>query len=107
MHGAGIRVSDRRLPRVRYDAPRAMLLPEIGLRTARMTLRPLRAGDCDQFVHMHRISWDFHAPWLPSLHADDTLESLFEKQLRRTIDGLASGRDLRLAGFLDDGRIAG
>jgi len=72
-----------------------------------MTLRPLRVGDCDQFVQMHRISRDFHAPWLPSVHADDTLESLFEKQLVRTIDGLASGRDLRLAGFLDDGRIAG
>src|SRR5439155_9675588 len=107
MHEARVCASYRRLGRIRYDGLRPMPLPETNLRTARMTLRPLRVGDCDQFVQMHRISRDFHAPWLPSVHADDTLESLFEKQLVRTIDGLASGRDLRLAGFLDDGRIAG
>lgn len=83
------------------------ILPEIVARTPRMTLRPLRADDAAEFIRMHHVSRDFHAPWMPALQAGQTLEMLFEKQLRRTIDGLSSGRDLRLAGFLDDGRLAG
>jgi len=82
-------------------------LPQFVVRTARMTLRVMTADDRDEFVRVHRVSQEFFAPWSPTMAADDTPETLFEKQLRRTTDGLASGRDMRLAGFTDDGRLAG
>src|SRR5689334_14999027 len=82
-------------------------LPEFVVHTARMTLRPLCASDAAEFIRMHRVSCDFHAPWLPAPAPGQTLQTIFNKQLQRTIDGLGNGRDLRLAGFLENGRLAG
>src|SRR5215813_14098564 len=83
------------------------ILPEFELRTRRMLLRPLRAHDCDEFVRMHEVSREFFEPWSPTINECETFQELFDKQLRRTTDGLSSGRDVRLVGFLDDGRMAG
>jgi ribosomal-protein-alanine N-acetyltransferase len=85
----------------------AAILPEFEVRTKRMLLRPLRGEDRDEFVRMHEASREFFEPWSPTITECETFDQLFEKQLRRTLDGLASGRDVRLAGFLDDGRLAG
>jgi ribosomal-protein-alanine N-acetyltransferase len=83
------------------------LLPEFEVQTARMTLRPLREGDRAEFIRMHEVSWKFFEPWSPTLQESERIGDLFTKQLRRTMDGLASGRDVRLAGFLADGRLGG
>ena len=66
------------------------ILPEFLVRTARMTLRPLREADRAEFVRMHEVSREFHAPWSPTLAAADTMQTLFDKQLRRTIDKIVA-----------------
>ena len=72
-----------------------------------MKLRPLREDDRVEFIRVHEVSWGFFEPWSPTLQQSETLDDLFTKQLRRTKDGLVSGRDVRLAGFLDNGQLGG
>ena len=80
-------------------------LPELTLRTPRLVLRPLRGEDRAAFVRAQEVSRDFWAPWSPAADVDSP-EALFDRQLARTRSGLETGKDLRLAAFLDDGRLA-
>jgi ribosomal-protein-alanine N-acetyltransferase len=79
---------------------------EFTVRTPRMLLRPLRPEDRGAFVHMHEVSRDFIDPWMATHEPTETIEQLFERQLQRTIEGFASGKDLRLGGFEGD-RLVG
>jgi len=80
-------------------------LPAIHLRTPRLVLRPLEAADRPAFVRAQEVSHEFWAPWSPAADVDSP-EALFDRQLARTLTGLETGKDLRLAAFLDDGRLA-
>src|SRR4051812_2518610 len=77
------------------------------IRTPRLVLRPLAGHDRAAFVRMHDLSRAFFAPWSPTVDAAKSSEDLFDGQLRRAVDGLRTGKDLRLAAFLPDGRMAG
>src|SRR3954462_195139 len=77
------------------------------VQTARMCMRPLRESDRGEFIRVHEVGESFFAPWSATMAHAIGFDDLFTQQLKRTIEGLASGRDLRLAGFLEDGRLAG
>jgi len=76
-------------------------------RTPRMILRGLTAGDAPEFARMLEVSRTAWAPWMPSRSGGTTDADVFGQELERASRGLASGTHLRLAGFLDDGRLAG
>jgi ribosomal-protein-alanine N-acetyltransferase len=80
-------------------------LPLITFRTPRLVLRALSEQDRAAFVRAQAVSRDFWAPWSPAPENDEP-EALFDRQLARTLRGLETGKDLRLAAFLDDGRLA-
>ncbi len=82
-------------------------LPEIGHATPRMRLRTLGHGDADEFLRVVAVSRAEWAPWLPSRPRGSTDADVFEQELERTTRGRAAGTHLRLAGFLEDGRLAG
>lgn len=77
------------------------------VRTTRMSLRPLRRQDRDEFLRVHEISRELYAPWSPSLPADEILGDLFELHLAKAQEGARDGTEFRLVGILDDGRIGG
>src|SRR4051812_19674874 len=77
------------------------------IRTPRLTVRPLSDGDRAAFVRMHELSRAFFAPWSPTVEASRSFDELFDEQLRRVQDGLATRKDLRVAAFLADERLAG
>jgi len=82
-------------------------LPRIERRTRRMVLRPLERADADEFkrvLHVSRAQW---RRWTPSRPSGSTDEDVFGQELERVSRGLADGTHVRLAGFLDDGRLAG
>ena len=83
----------------------AEALAPISIRTPRLVLRALSKEDRAAFVHAQQVSAAFWAPWSPALEVDSP-EALFDRQLARTLSGLETGKDLRLAAFLDDGRLA-
>lgn len=72
-----------------------------------MLLRPLASSDADEFARVLDISRAEWAPWTPSRPAGATDGDVFEQELERAAKGVAAGSHLRLAGFLDDGRLAG
>jgi [ribosomal protein S5]-alanine N-acetyltransferase len=80
-------------------------LAPVSVRTPRLVLRPLTADDRVAFLRAEEISREFWAPWSP-VPEDPRPEMLFERQLQRTQSGLDTGKDLRLAAFLEDGRLA-
>jgi [ribosomal protein S5]-alanine N-acetyltransferase len=80
-------------------------LPALHLRTPRLVLRPLKEDDRAAFVRAQEVSSTFWAPWSPAADVDSA-DALFDRQLTRTLRGLETGKDLRLAAFLDDGRLA-
>ena len=80
-------------------------LAPISVRTPRLVLRALTEQDRAAFVRAQEVSRDFWAPWSPAPD-DDSPDALFDRQLARTLGGLETGKDLRLAAFLDDGRLA-
>jgi ribosomal-protein-alanine N-acetyltransferase len=82
-------------------------LPTFPLSTKRLVLRPLGASDRDEFVRMHHASHAFFEPWSPAPGASQTMDDIFQRQLQRSTDGLASGREIRLCAFLHDGNLAG
>src|SRR5262245_1749238 len=71
-------------------------------RTPRMTFRSIERGDRAEFVRMHEVSADFHAPWM-GVVPGSTWHDLFDLELDK------AGRDsyARMIGVVDDGRIAG
>lgn len=77
------------------------------VRTPRLLLRPLRAGDRDAFIQLHEVSRALFEPWSPLQAAQESLEDLFATDLRKGARGRRSGNHLRLVGILDDGRIGG
>jgi [ribosomal protein S5]-alanine N-acetyltransferase len=87
-----------------------MMLPitlQFPIRAPRLLLRPLRADDRAAFVRMHDLSRAFFAPWSPTVESAKSSDELFDGQLKRSLDGLQTGKDLRLAAFLVDGRMGG
>lgn len=76
-------------------------------RTQRLQLRPLCAGDRDEFIRVHKLSVELFRPWSPRMEDGETFESLFDRQLDRTLKGLESGRDVRLAGFDGESKLVG
>lgn len=80
-------------------------LAQVSVRTPRLVLRPLSEHDRAAFVRAQEVSRDFWSPWSPAPD-DDRPEALFERQRARTQSGLETGKDLRLAAFLEDGRLA-
>src|SRR5438309_1021423 len=77
------------------------------VRTPRLLLRPLRAGDRAEFVRMHEVSRKLFEPWSPLQQPLESLEDSFAADLRKGEQGRRSGLHLRLVGMLDDGRIGG
>ena len=76
------------------------------LQTSRLTLRLLCASDRSEFVRVHTESDDFFRPWMPVAPPEETVESLFEKQLLRAFEicadwsaapGVAKRRRARLS----------
>ena len=82
------------------------MLPAFEVRTARLTLRPLVASDRQAFLRYQSVSRDHLAPWLPLRAPGMDDAALFDDQLRRASEGLAAETDVRLSGFLADGRLA-
>lgn len=77
------------------------------VRTARLTLRPMREGDRAEFLRVIAISRG-HLERCSALHKpgeDDA--ALFERQLRLANEGDAHSTAWRRAAFLGDGRLAG
>lgn len=77
------------------------------LRTSRMTLRPLRPDDRDEFLRVVRLSRQALERTLPLHRPDESDEAMFERQLAMTQAGDAHGTAWRRVGILADGRIAG
>ena len=80
-------------------------LAPVSVRTPRLLLRALTEQDRAAFVRAQEVSREFWAPW-SAAPDDDSPNALFDRQLARTLTGLETGKDLRLAAFLDDGRLA-
>jgi ribosomal-protein-alanine N-acetyltransferase len=76
-------------------------------RTPRMLLRPMNADDGEEFTRVLEVSLAAWAPWMPSRGNDCSGHDAFGEELARVSRGLAAGTHLRLAGFLEDGRLAG
>lgn len=77
------------------------------VRTARLTLRPMREGDRAEFLRVIAIS-RAHLERCSALHKpgeDD--DALFDRQLRLANEGDAHSTACRRAAFLEDGRLAG
>ncbi|MFN0010723.1 MAG: GNAT family N-acetyltransferase [Phycisphaerales bacterium] len=88
-----------------------MHLPPL-IQTARLTLRPIAAGDRAEFLRVHLTSWATHlGPWspLPPVQADGTpdFEAMFAQALVRSADGFASGTACRLLAFDAAGALVG
>lgn len=82
------------------------MFPAFEVRTARLTLRPLAPSDREAFVRFQSVSREHLAPWLPARAPGQDDHALFDDQLRRAAEGLAAETDVRLSGFLADGRLA-
>lgn len=82
-------------------------LRDITRRTERMTLRPLRADDEEEFSRVVLESRDAWAPWTPAGSPGLTRHHLFRRELDRTVLGAESGTHLRLAGFDHAGTLVG
>lgn len=72
-----------------------------------MVLRTLAPTDADEFTRVLTVSRAEWAPWMPSAPSGSTDADVFEQELARSARGREAGTHLRLAGFLDDGRLAG
>ncbi len=94
------------LGRLAPARPVEFLAPGL-IRTARLSIRPLREADRPEFIRVVRLSRANLEPWIP-LHRDgESDEALFERQLEMTLVGDSKGTAWRRIAVLDDGRIAG
>jgi [ribosomal protein S5]-alanine N-acetyltransferase len=78
--------------------------PFILIRTPRLTLRPPCAGDLDSYAVAYEASRSLWKPALPTI--DDSAATSFGRILERHETGMRQGTQLRLLGFLPDGRLA-
>jgi ribosomal-protein-alanine N-acetyltransferase len=83
-----------------------VLAPNI-LRTQRLVLRPLRASDRDQFLHMVDVSRAQLERWVRPHREGESDVALFERQLKMCEEGDRRGLAFRRVAMLDDGRLAG
>ena len=72
-----------------------------------MLLRVLTSDDASEFTRVLGVSRAEWAPWTPSAPAGSSDADIFEQELDRAVRGREAGTHLRLAGFLDDGRLVG
>ncbi len=77
------------------------------LRTSRLTLRPLRESDRDEYLRVIRASRDHLDRFSPLHRPGESDDDLFLRQLELTEAGDRNGTGWRRVGVLDDGRIAG
>lgn len=82
------------------------MYPAFQIRTPRLLLRPLCEPDRSEYVRCQAVNREYFAPWVPAREPGVTDGQAFNEQLRRSAEGSARGTDVRLAGFLDDGRLA-
>jgi ribosomal-protein-alanine N-acetyltransferase len=75
--------------------------------TQRMLLRALRLDDASEFARVLDVSRADWAPWMPTRPAESSDADVFSQELERAARGLAAGTHLRLAGFLERGRLVG
>jgi ribosomal-protein-alanine N-acetyltransferase len=73
------------------------------VRTERMVLRTLEAGDKDAFLRVHELSAELYRKWLPALAPGDSWHDVFERSLLKGMQDT----QLRMVGVVPDGRIAG
>jgi ribosomal-protein-alanine N-acetyltransferase len=83
-----------------------VLAPNI-LRTPRLVLRPLRANDREQFLHMIDVSRVQLERWVRPHREGESDLALFERQLMMCEEGDRRGLAFRRVAMLDDGRLAG
>lgn len=101
--------------RMRGDQPRLdevspplrLNIPSDVLRTQRLVLRPLTIDDRAAFIDAVRQSRRHLQDFSPLHMPEESDDSLFERQLRLTRMGTASGTALRRAVFTRDGVLAG
>jgi ribosomal-protein-alanine N-acetyltransferase len=87
--------------------PIEVLAPFRGLRTARLTLRPLLPGDRTQFATILRSDEVYLHQGINVRHPGESIDACFGRLLSACSDGDTSGLEWRRVGVLDDGRIAG
>lgn len=78
-----------------------------GVRTARMTLRPLEQGDRAEFASVVTASRADVGRWIPFLSADESVDAFFQRQIEQAAEGDERRHAWRRVGVLDDGRIVG
>lgn len=77
------------------------------VRTARLTLRTLRAGDRDQFTRVLRASRDHVAKGMNLHRPGETDEACFDRMLSQTHEGDATGKAWRRVAEVEGGRLVG
>ncbi len=77
------------------------------IRTARLTLRPLRPADRDEYLRVVRASREHLRRWVPLNEAGETHDEFFDRQLAAASEGDRTGLCWRRIGVLGDGSIAG
>lgn len=83
-----------------------VLAPNV-LRTERLVLRPMRASDREQFVHMIKASRAELDRWVRPHREGESDDALFDRQLKMCEEGDRRGAAFRRVAMLDDGRLAG
>ncbi|MEZ6242000.1 MAG: GNAT family protein [Phycisphaerales bacterium] len=77
------------------------------LRTARMTLRPLRPADRGEYLRVVRASRAHLTAWIPLNDPGESDDAFFDRQLAAALDGDKTGACWRRVGVLDDASIVG
>jgi len=91
---------------LRPPAPVRVVSP-VESRTPRLTLRPLRPTDRQEYLRVVRASREHLAPWIPLNQAGESDDAFFDRQLAAAADGDRTGACWRRVGVLADGSIAG
>src|SRR5258705_734428 len=79
------------------------------LRTERMSLRPLRAADCVEFLRVVRLNREHLARFFPLAHGEESDLEILSRELRlgELWNRRGSAPDWRRAPFSPDGRVIG
>jgi RimJ/RimL family protein N-acetyltransferase len=87
--------------------PVEVLAPFRGLRTARLTLRPLLPGDRSQFRAILASDETYLHEGINVRHPGESIDACFDRLLSACSEGDTSGLEWRRVAMLDDGRVAG